>query len=190
MSGLHRTLSALLAVLDKLEIRYAVGGSVAGSVHGLPRATMDIDLIADLSVNDLPEFVRLLTPDFYVDAGDIQQAIAHRRSFNLIHFESAFKADVFPVAGDPFRRTELDRGHFTTSRLFGSEPVEFVVVSAEDILLSKLAWYRAGGETSQQQWSDLQGILRTSGDRMDPLYLEAWAKRLNVSDLLDKLHHA
>jgi len=34
--------------LDRLEIPWLVGGSVASSLHGIPRATQDVDLVADL----------------------------------------------------------------------------------------------------------------------------------------------
>jgi hypothetical protein len=36
---------------DALGVRWLVGGSVASSILGLPRATLDIDLVADLDTS-------------------------------------------------------------------------------------------------------------------------------------------
>lgn len=37
-------------VLEGLQVPYAVGGSLASSMHGIPRSTQDGDLVADLRV--------------------------------------------------------------------------------------------------------------------------------------------
>ena len=63
----------------------------------------------------------------------------------------------------------------------------FPVASPEDVLLAKLQWYRAGGETSERQWNDLRGILKVSGAAIDLEYLRLWAPQLGVQDLLNKL---
>ena len=76
------------AVLEQLGVPYAIGGSVAGSFHGLARTTLDSDLIADLQMAQVEPFVRQLQDAFYVDASAVRQAIAHQRSFNLIHYET------------------------------------------------------------------------------------------------------
>jgi hypothetical protein len=38
----------LAGVFDALGIRYVVGGSLASSIYGIPRATQDVDLVADV----------------------------------------------------------------------------------------------------------------------------------------------
>jgi hypothetical protein len=63
------------------------------------------------------------------------------------------------------------------------------VATAEDTVLNKLRWYRAGGETSERQWNDLRGIVQVSGARLDLAYLNTWAPRLGVADLLERLLH-
>jgi hypothetical protein len=61
------------------------------------------------------------------------------------------------------------------------------VASAEDTVLRKLEWYRAAGERSERQWSDLRGISRTLGKQLDLEYLRRWAAFLGVEDLLETL---
>jgi hypothetical protein len=61
------------------------------------------------------------------------------------------------------------------------------VHTAEDILLQKLHWYRAGGETSDRQWRDALAIVRVQGEQLDRTYLEATAGRADLGDLLQRV---
>jgi hypothetical protein len=45
------------------------------------------------------------------------------------------------------------------------------VASAEDTILAKLRWYKAGNETSTTQWNDVVGVLGTSLNSLDQEYL-------------------
>jgi hypothetical protein len=60
------------------------------------------------------------------------------------------------------------------------------VTSPEDVILSKLEWYRTGGEVSDRQWRDILGVLKTQAGRIDLDYLHEWAKELKVADLLKR----
>ena len=62
----------------------------------------------------------------------------------------------------------------------------FEVTTAEDIVLRKLAWYRAGGLVSDQQWRDVLGVLRVQHGRLDLDYMRRWAPELQVDDLPTK----
>jgi hypothetical protein len=177
----------LLEILDKLEIHYSVGGSTASSVHGTPRTTMDVVLVVDLPRDQVEEFASEVRGDFYVDAGMIRDALARGRAFNLIHFKSAYKFDLFPRRKDDYSQVEFGRRRFTPVLSLGPEPIECAVASPEDTILRKLEWYRAGGEVSEQQWNDLLGVIRVSGQDLDRAYLDKWAKHLKVDDLLERL---
>jgi hypothetical protein len=177
----------LLGVFDRMEIPYEVGGSVASSAYGIPRTTMDLDLVADLKPLQVDELAALLAPDFYADADTMRDAIKRGRSFNLIHYASAYKFDVFPLRKDAYSQTEFGRRHHIEIRSLGHEPIECAVASPEDTILRKLEWYRAGGETSERQWNDLRGVLKISGARLDREYMRHWAPVLKVDDLLERL---
>src|SRR5438105_9533195 len=123
-------LARLLEILDRSEIQYSIGGSVASSTHGIPRTTMDVDLVANIKPDQVGELVSLLQPEFYADASIIREALARGRSFNLIHFATAYKFDVFPLRDDQYSRTEFGRRAFTEIRSFGSEPLECAVATA------------------------------------------------------------
>lgn len=108
-------------------------------------------------------------------------------SFNLIHYRSTFKIDVFPLSNDEYSRTSFARRHFEESHSFSAQPIECAIATPEDTILRKLEWYRAGGETSERQWNDLRGILKVSGKGLDVEYLRKWAAYLKVDDLLERL---
>jgi len=177
----------LVEVFDRLSVPYLVGGSVASSVHGIYRSTNDVDFIVQFSERDISPLVAELGSEFYADPDMMREALRHQRSFNLIHYASSGKFDVFPLPDDPFSRTELARGAMEEATLAGGEIIRCKVASAEDTILSKLVWYRAGGEQSERQWNDLRGLRAVRGSSLDRSYLEKWAVYLQVPDLLERL---
>jgi hypothetical protein len=185
LTGLTRAFEQLLAVMDGLEIPYFVGGSVASGSYGLPRQTNDIDVIADFRNTDLALFCGLLEREFYVDLEAVREAVGEGRSFNAIHLKGAFKFDFFPANSDAFSQSELRRKRPIVSTIPGLENIEFPIASPEDTVLSKLVWFRKGGEVSDRQWHDILGILKVQANRLDLDYMKVWAARLAVSDLLE-----
>ena len=178
----------VVKAFDQLEIPYLIGGSLASAVHGIVRATMDADLVADIQPSHIVPLVKLLKNEFYIDAEMILDAIQHASSFNLIHLETMFKVDVFILKQRPFDLNQMQR---RVSQSVGDAPEERAYFStAEDIILAKLEWFRAGGETSERQWRDILGVLDLQGDRLDFDYLRNWATILSVQDLLNKAFQA
>jgi hypothetical protein len=177
----------VITTFDRLGIAYLIGGSLASAVHGIVRATMDADLVADIKPGQVPSLVEALQAEFYIDAEMILDAIQHTSSFNLIHLETMFKVDVFILKQRPFNLTQMGR---RISQSVGDTPEDRAYFStAEDIILAKLEWFRAGGETSERQWRDISGVLDLQGDRLDFKYLHEWAARLGIQDLLHKAIH-
>jgi hypothetical protein len=174
----------VVAAFDRLEIPYLIGGSLASAVYGVVRTTMDADLVADLHPDQISPLAKLLQGEFYIDPEMILDAIQHEGSFNLIHLESMFKVDVFILQSRPFNQNQMQR---RKAQPLGSGAGERAYFStAEDIILVKLEWYRAGGEVSERQWRDIVGVLQIQGDRLDRAYLQHWAADLGVLDLLQK----
>jgi hypothetical protein len=178
-------LRKLLEVLDRIGVDYFVAGSLASSIHGVARTTADVDLVADFRAEHVEDFVSLLERDFYVDAGMIREALLRGRSFNVIHLASAYKFDLFPLGPDPYSQIAFQRREWLTATPAGSD-MEISVAAAEDIVLSKLRWYRDGGGTSTPQWNDVLGVLRAKHNQLDLAYLRQWAAYLHVSDLLEE----
>lgn len=174
----------VVSAFERLGIPYLVGGSLASAIYGIVRATMDADLVADVKSDHVSPLVELLEGEFYIDPEMILDAIHHLSSFNLIHLETMFKVDVFILKQRPFDLNQMQR---RVSRFLGNTPGEQAYFStAEDIVLAKLEWFRAGDETSTRQWRDILGVLDEQGDRLDIDYLKKWALKLGIGDLLQK----
>lgn len=186
MTTLRAAFQEVLAALDRLEIPFFVGGSVASGSYGLPRQTNDIDIVADFRGVDIGEFCGLLGRDFYVDEVTVREAIQAGRPFNAIHLQAALKFDFFPAGEEDFVQSELARRRYTVSVVPGLEEIEFPVSSAEDAVLAKLIWFRTGGEVSERQWHDILGILKVQADQMEREYLNSWADKLSVAELLER----
>lgn len=175
----------LLEVLDRLEIPYMVAGSAASSTYGISRATADVDLVARLTREDADALVNALESEFYIDAGEVRDAISRNRAFNVIHLGSSFKFDIFVLTDDGYQQMQFSRRRWTVSAVFGGDPIEFAVSAPEDLILSKLRWYRQGGEVSERQWNDVLSVVSVQRQILDLDYLSTWARYLGVDDLLE-----
>lgn len=176
-------LTPVVEALERLGVAYRISGSVASSAHGVPRATNDVDLVADLGGEHVSALCRELGADYYADEAMIREAVRRRSSFNLLHLPTAYKVDVFLRREDPFedevfaRRADRPLAEDAGARTFA-------FTTAEDIVLRKLCWFRDGGEVSERQWHDVLGVLRLQRGGLDEDHLERWADRLDVRDLL------
>jgi hypothetical protein len=157
-------------------------GSFASALHGSPRLTQDADLIAQLDQNQVDGFVEAFSGEFYVDRGQIEQAVTNQTSFNIIHLESSFKVDFFVWRRGGYVEEEFSRR--VLEQIDARTDFAAYVQTAEDAVLSKLVWYRQGGEVSENQWRDVIGILKVHAERLDFGYLQEWAEALSISDLL------
>lgn len=181
-----KQLAILTDALEALGIRYAIGGSLASSVRGVFRATAGSDLVVDLLEAQVGNLLSALGPGWYGDFDHIVSSLRTGRAFNLVHIGACVKFDLFP-ATTRFHQLQLQRA---TRSSLSEEPdaPEFLVTSAEDILLAKLQWFRMGRETSERQWSDILGVIQVQA-ALDRDYLDEWAAELGVAGLLDKALH-
>lgn len=174
----------VIDILDELQVRYHLGGSFASAIHGVPRQTMDADLVVDLPPGTVIGLIDRLRDQFYVDLDVAKEAAVRHGSFNAIHLESGFKIDFFIKGTGEFDEVELERSEST--QISADPPRSAMVKTAEDTILRKLQWYRSGGEVSDRQWRDVLGVLTTMSGNLDRGYLARWATKLGVSDLLDR----
>ena len=185
---LPEPIAVTLQVIDALEqvgAAYVIGGSLASTIHGVVRTTLDTDIVAELSLQQAQPFADLLAGTFYLDIDTIRHAIRQHSSFNVIHLATMFKVDHFFISkGRPFDRQQLARRQRWIADPGSGRTI--YVTTPEDTVLTKLAWYRLGGEMSDRQWRDILGVLAVQGDRLDLAYMRQWAATLDVSDLLER----
>jgi len=178
-------MSPVVEQLERMGVRYYVGGSFASSAYGHMRTTQDVDLVADLAQQHAVPLVDALKGSYYASLPAVSDAIARKSCFNLIHSSTSFKVDVFVLKDREYDRVAIQR---ISKKPFGEEESsrQFFVAAPEDIVLSKLEWYRLGNEVSEMQWCDVIKVLTVQKDVIDRSYLQKWAAELRIADLLEK----
>jgi hypothetical protein len=172
----------VIQAFEKLSIPYYIGGSIASSLYGMARATLDVDIVADLKVDYIAPLKQFLEHQYYIDEDMIAEAIRTNSSFNLIHLETMIKIDVFIHKDEPYSLEALQRIRKDTFE--DTAKVEFYFSSPEDIIIHKLQWYKMGGLVSERQWLDVIGVIKVQGDLLDKKYLAGWSRKLGLSSLL------
>ena len=174
---------ALLAAepLERMGVRWLVGGSVASSLYGIPRATLDVDLVADLSPEQVPGLSAMWSEHFLADERMILEAVERKRTCNLIHLDSALKIDIFVAGPDPWIAQELEHRHIVA--IPTPEGMAHLPFAApEDVLLHKLKWFLEGDKVSDRQWGDILGMVRIRGEALDTDHLRRWIGHLRIPD--------
>jgi hypothetical protein len=147
---------------------------------------MDIDIVSELQLQHVDDFLSQFGQDFYVSEIAVRQAIARRSCFNLINFGTSLKVDVFISRGRTFDRACMLRAE--TARMEGeNRTIDVPIATVEDIIISKLEWYLLTDESSERQWEDVNRLIRLVGSTLDRDYLQDSAQMLGVSDLLERL---
>lgn len=165
--------------LERAGIDYMLSGSVALNYYAQPRMTRDIDLVVEIQMADIGRLATELGDDYYFDDQAVQMAIEHESLFNLIHYPSLTKIDCIVRKSQAYRRQEFSRRQRV---MFGDFPVW--IVSAEDLLLSKLHWLK--DSRSEMQFKDIRSLI-DAVPQLNWVYLQHWAEQLDILALLDEV---
>lgn len=182
MNTLFDMLATVSADLEQSGVIYALTGSLASSIHGQARQSLDADIVLRLDHPTADRLGALWARRFYVSTDGLREAIDQHGMTNLVDAASGLKIDLSVLSSTPYhdqvfaRRQPVD--------LPGRDGTIFVV-SPEDIILMKLEWRK---ETrSQRQYDDALGVARTHAAALDWSYLKHWARELGVADDLRAL---
>lgn len=163
--------------LNQLRIPYMVTGGVASVVYGEPRLTRDIDLVIDLQPRDAVRFAGAWSAEeFYVPPVEViaeECRRVERGHFNVIHHQTAMRADVYLSGSDALNAWSF--AHKVVRRI---DDDDVFLAPIEAVILSKLRYYQMGH--SDRHLRDISQMLRISDDLVDRPELERWAARLGV----------
>lgn len=178
-------LAPVVAAFDGLGVRHYIGGSVASTMHGAIRSTMDVDVVCDLRADQVEAFLAAFGADVYVSQAAVRQAVEKRSCFNVIHLPTAYKVDVFVSRGRPFDVAAMERA--IPLPLAAGRETTVPVATPEDSIVAKLEWFRIGDETPERQWQDVSRLVALHGDVLDLAYMRRMAESVGVAHLLDRL---
>ncbi len=178
-------LKSVITAFNELAIPYYIGGSLASSVYGMPRTTLDADIVANINLNHITALKSKLEKKYYIDKNIIKNAIKSSSSFNLIHLETAIKIDVFVYKDDPYQKNAIKR-RVEDTLVENDLSSKFCFATPEDIIINKLNWYQMGNRVSERQWLDVIGVIKIQGNSLDKKYLKKWAIKLELIELLKK----
>lgn len=162
--------------LEAAAIPYMVTGSFVSAVHGVPRATHDIDVVIAPTEPQLVALVsQFAQSEYYAEIEDALESFRHGRQFNVIDQNSVWKVDFIFRKDRPFSRTEFER-----RRIVNILGVSVYAATPEDILIAKLEWAKMG--ESERQIRDAAGIIAIQGPALDVEYVEKWIAQLELRD--------
>jgi len=167
-----------IEVLESQGIRYLIVGSVASMGYGEPRFTRDIDVVVDVSADDVSRLCDAFPEaEYYVNRDMARQAAREGGQFNVIHPASGNKIDFIIARRDAWGRQQVERRRRVTilPGLVG------YAGSPEDVILGKMWYYQVGG--SEKHLRDIAAMLRVSGDQIDRGYVAQWAEQLGLSEI-------
>jgi hypothetical protein len=162
--------------LQRADIAYMISGSIALNYYAQPRLTRDIDIVVALRREDAERVINLFAEDFYIDADAVRNAIAQLGMFNIIHYDHVVKVDFIVRKDTPYRQEE-----FARRSAVEIDGATMWLVTAEDLLLSKLVW--AAESHSEMQLQDVRNLIKSVAD-LDWTYIERWADALTVGEVL------
>ncbi|MCW3108933.1 MAG: hypothetical protein JWQ09_3439 [Segetibacter sp.] len=149
-----------------------LSGSVAMSIYILPRATRDFDFIIHLQDKDIYALADHFKEGYYCEVDSIKEAVKNKSMFNIIDHASGFKADFVILKDEPYRKTEFAR------RVEGSFlGLPIYIVTAEDLLISKLLWIQQ--IQSNIQMEDIKNLKEL--ENLDWPYINTWIKNLKIN---------
>ena len=128
----------------------------------------------------MERFLEGLGPAFYRSPEAAMDALAREQMFNVVHLETGFKVDLIVRKSRPFSRMEFSRRqpafYLGGNRWFAT---------VEDTILAKLEWSKMA--TSERQFGDALNVAKLQRKNLDRAYLEKWAKKLDILELLEML---
>ena len=171
----HELMQKAADFFERLRVPYRIVGSMASMAYGEARFTNDIDILADLRVDQVEAVAQEFpSPDYYVAPTAAREAIRDRRQFNIIHIPSGLKLDIVQRKDSEFGTLDITHGQ----RLKSEGLYDAWFGSPENVILMKLRYFHDGG--GEKHLRDIASILLIQTNAIDRDYIAKWADQLGV----------
>ena len=172
-----------IGALEALHVPYALAGSLASSLYGMQRATLQVDVIADLQAVHSPALLNRLRGVYLFQEEEVDTAIRQKLPFTLVHLASLLKV-VVTLAEQRIRSQQVFHRTRQITLVEGSRPIS--VLSPELVILSLLEAFKRSHQRADDLWYDLLGVLKVQSTDLDVAFLEQQAVVLDIADLLKR----
>jgi predicted nucleotidyltransferase len=178
MSG-NEALLLVIGALDAMGLAYVVVGSYASNSYGIERSTRDADLVVEFADASPSELFRRLRPSIRFDPQMSFETVTMTRRFVASVEGTPFEIELFQLGDDPH-----DRERFLRRRAIETEGRRMYILTAEDIIVTKLRW------APSKDKDDVRDVIAVQGDAIAWDYVYAWADRHGTRGLLDEIRRS
>lgn len=169
--------SRVVGALARCGVPHMVVGSFARNFHSFARSTQDADIVLAVDAAGLSRFEAELGPEFSFDPQATFETNTGTFRHTLKHVATEFKIELFLLSNEPF-----DQQRFSRRQAFRFNDYQSFVLTAEDLILSKLRWSRA------KDFEDIADVMAVKGvAALDWNYLNHWADQHGTRAKLDEL---
>jgi hypothetical protein len=153
----------VIEALARSKVPHVVVGSFARNFHAFPRSTKDADIVLALDAAGLARFESELGSDFSLDPQSTFETNTGTFRHTLLHKATEFKTELFLLSHD-----EYDQERFRRRIAFKFNGCDSFVLSAEDVIVSKLRWFRP------KDIEDIRDVMAAKLPSLDWQYIQHW----------------
>ncbi|MFQ5888404.1 MAG: DUF6036 family nucleotidyltransferase [Candidatus Hydrothermarchaeales archaeon] len=176
MRSIDDILKLVCGFLNKERVDYVIVGGLAVIFHGIPRTTMDADIILQIKEDKMHKFIDFLKENrFFASLEDMRDAFSEKSHFTAEDKDSMIRLDIKGIYN------KMDQQTFERRMDFVHKDTKIYLASPEDTIANKLVY------GSEQDIRDAEGIYARQMGKLDLSYLERVCRDMGVADDLERL---
>ena len=167
----------VIATLESLNIDYLLVGALASNAWGIPRTTVDADVVVVTGSAGILALAERLGTDFRLERQISFEMITHSKRNVLWYVPNLYEIELFRFTNDPHHQQRLAR------RVYQSVPGlgrAMWLPTPEDVVIQKLRWGR------DKDLDDISNVLAVSAKLLDWDYLRHWTTIHGTWELLEQ----
>ncbi len=177
MIAAQKIVKQLIAGLNAARIDHMLVGSFARNFYAEPRSTNDADVVLSIPGGSLRALLDILGPEFQLEEQMTFETNTGTMRSKLAHVSSGFTIEMFFLSDDTF-----DQKRFNRRRSIQYEGIPTFILTAEDVIITKLRWAR------RKDHDDVRDVIAVQGDAaLDWNYIHQWAAIHDTRAQLDEI---